>query len=253
MNFGDLNLQDSVIITESVQYQSMAERDVSLANISRRPGGKYLSSEFGPKKILISGRIISPSASGMQGILDNIHRYLALEEQALVIDSGRTYTATCTKTEILERHYTQTYLPFAFEFICAMPFSVGGQLTAGFIVPAGSATKSLSTTISGSAFSEPVITLTTAAGAGNPGISAFRIDQITKGEYVTYSGIISLGGYDAVFDYKNFNVTYSGVSQNYIGRFSRWEIGNNDFIITVSGANTYGVTGNITYSPRYFY
>ena len=250
LTFGNLNLQDKVIITETVQFRSMANRIATLAEVSRRPGSKFLSEEYDKKVITMNGRVLSPSASGMIGILDDIHKNLAISEQQLTITDGRSYTATCTKASFPEQHYNQTIIPFSLEFISASPFSTGSALSPGFGLGATVLEKAVDTTISGSAFAEPTIRLST-AGVGDPGFGQITVAHNTTGEEVTFSGQFSLG-LEAVFDYENATVTYSGALQDYTGSFSRWDVGSNEFTVTLSGTNPAGVVGVLEYSPRYF-
>lgn len=251
MNYGSLNLQDSVIITESVQYRSMANRIVNLVEVSRRPGSKFLSTEFSSKTISMSGHIISPTASGLLGLVDNIHRYLALTEQSLVITDGRAYTATCSKIEIPELKYTQSVVPFSFEFITASPFSVASLRTSGFTLVSGVYTLDITTTISGSAFAEPSVRFNTLSGAGDSGVTMFKVTQNTNGDFVTVSGTFSRS-VETVFNNQDATVTVSGLLNDYTGGFSRWGVGSNSITVTVSGINDLGVTGSLEYQPRYF-
>ena len=251
-SFGSLDLQSDHIITESIQFRSMANRIVNLAEISRRPGSKFLTTEFTSKTISMTGRIKAPTASGLTGIIDEIHAVLGIPEQTLSIVDGRTYTATATKIDIPEQRFSQNIVPFTFEFISESPFALGGALTAGFTMPSGTLVQTHNVTISGSAASEPTITLTTAAGAGDTNITALRIDQETLGENVTVSGVFSKGEIDTVFNYENASVTVSGLLRNYTGRFSPWNVGANTFKVTVSGSNDFGVTGLLSYQPRFY-
>lgn len=252
LTYGSLDLQSDFIITETVQFRSMADRIVNLTEVSRRPGSKFLSEEFNSKEIKLTGKIIAPTASGLLGIVDEIQRYLALPEQALTITNGRSYTATAVRVQIPEQRYSQNMVPFAFDFISASPFALGTAVSAGFTIPSGTLVQAHTVTISGSAFAEPTLTITTGAGAGDTGTTAMVVTQQTKGESVTVSGSFSLGQIGTVFNYENSTVTTSGLLRNYTGQFSRWDVGANTFQVTVSGSNDYGVEGNLSYQPRYF-
>lgn len=252
LTFGPLNLQSNFILTETVQFRSMADRIVGLSEVSRRPGSKFISEEYGSKSVTMEGKVISPSASGLVGILDEIHQILAIPEQQLTITDGRSYTATCTRAQFPEQRFNQNIVPFSLEFISSSPFSKGAALSPTFDIDSGTVEKTVTTTISGSAFAEPLIRLSTEGDAGDPGFSHITITHNTTGESVTFSGQLSIG-LETVFNYEDATVTFSGALHDYIGSFSRWGIGSNEFTVTLSGANPEGVTGSLEYNPRYYF
>jgi len=93
IKYGNLNLQTANIITERVQHSQMADRIINSYPVSRRSGNKFINDEFGTKTISIKGIIISPSASGLQGIKDEMQKELSRPEQQLTINTGGVYYA----------------------------------------------------------------------------------------------------------------------------------------------------------------
>lgn len=251
LKYGDLDLQSQYILTETVQFRSMADRVVSLAAVSRRPGSKFLGDEYGTKTVQMTGRVIAPSASGLVGILDEMHRQLSLPDQDLIVTDGRVITATCTRADFPEQRYNQSSVSFSLDFISATPFSSGTPQNSTFIIPSGTAIQQISTTISGSVFAEPIIRLST-VGAGDSGWEDVSIFHDTAGETVTFSGALDIG-VESVVNYEDATVTVSGLLSDYVGSFSRWDVGPNTFTVTLSGVNDYDVTGTLEYSPRYFF
>lgn len=251
MYFSNLDLQSEYIITSRINVKSMPDRNVNVGAVSRRQGGKYLGNEFGNKTISIEGYIKAPTASGLLGLVDEFQRYLALPEQPLSIDTGRTYIVTCTKCEISELNYTQSLVPFTVDFITVDPFALGSSLTAEFYIPSSVLSLTVPFTVSGVVYSEPTITFTTVSGAGDSGVRAITVSHINSGYEVNISGIFSKG-VSSVFDFDNHLVTVSGILKDFIGAFSRFDIGSNSLLITVSGNNNYGIRGAISYRPRYF-
>lgn len=252
MRFGDLDLQTNEIIVSSVQYRQMADRILNTSPISRRSGNKYLSDDFTTKTIVMEGHVVATSASGLIGIVDNMHRYLSLSQQDLVIDTDRVYIATCSKAEFPELSFTRTTTPFTLEFLSAQPYAYGDNLYASFTIPSGVLTTTIPTVISGSAFAEPQLTLTTVSGAGNSGLTKIKVNHVNTGAEVVISGAWSKG-IETVLNYDNATVTLSGLLQDYTGNFDTFPVGTNSIKITFEGSNNFGVDGQITYLPRYYF
>jgi len=252
IKFGDLDLQTNEIIVSSVQYRQMADRILNTTPISRRSGNKYLSDDFTTKTIVMEGHVVATSASGLIGIVDNMHRYLAISQQDLVIDTDRVYIATCSRAEFPELSFTRTTTPFTLEFLSAQPYAYGDNLVAGFTIPSGVLVSTIPTVISGSAYAEPQLTLTTASGVGDAGFTRIAINHVNTGAEVVISGSWSRN-IETVLNYDNATVTLSGLLQDYTGNFDTFPVGNNSLRITFTGNNDFGVDGQITYLPRYYF
>jgi len=252
MRFGELNLQTAEIIITDVQYRQMADRILNTSPISRRAGNKFLSDDFTTKTISMTGYVISNSASGLIGIIDNMHRYLALPQKELSIDADRVYIATCSKAEFPELNFSRSVSPFNLEFLSVSPFSFGTNLNANFVLPSGVVDRTFSITISGTAYAEPNLSLTTFSGAGNAGITKMTIAHLTSGQEVVISGAWSRN-IETVLNYDNATVTLSGLLYDYTGSFDNYPVGNNSIRITFEGSNDFGVEGEISYSPRFWF
>ena len=253
MKYGNLDLQTEFIITSAVTYRQMGNRILNTTPISRRPGDKFLSEDFGSKTIVMEGYVVSTSTSGLIGLVDSMHKELAKPEQSLIIDDGRQYVATCSKAEFPELSFNRSVTPFSLEFLSTAPFAYGDNLNATFVMPSGTLTQTITTTISGSAFAEPQLTLTTASGVGNAGFTKIVISHDTTGTNVTLSGIWSKGLLSTTYNYDNATVTYSGLLKDYTGTFDRWQAGDNSLTITFTGKNDFGVQGLLEYIPRYYF
>jgi len=251
VKYGDLDLQNEIRITTKVNHRASPFRQMDIQNVSRRQGSKILGSEFTNKTIGIEGVIIAPTASSLVGLIDDMHKYLALEEQQLQLDDNRAYVATCTKVQIDEAQYSRSYANFDLEFICTNPFAEGNLRSVGFNIPASTTSITRPVTISGTIYAEPVVTLRTASGAGNSGITSVKVQHYETGNYVTVSGIFSLGSIDTVINHDDNLVTLSGTNKDFVGAFSRFPVGVNNLVVTLGGVNTYGATMYLTYNPRY--
>jgi len=257
LSFNGFNLQNqNEYIVSEINYRSFPERPLDKANLSRRPGIKLLNTEFGEKRIQISGYINGTTASGLQTLIDNFQKNLAEVEKPLVINDDiyptRTYTATCANLAIPERTYNQTIVPYTAEFVVSIPFAYGSFLTVSGTVTSGVVTFSGSTTISGTVFAEPTITIyPTSLPAGDSGIRAIEISYTPAGETLSMSGIINYTA-PISFSYSNFTVTNSGVNADFRGAFSRWEPGATNFTISTTSGLHNSYNWVFSYQPRFY-
>jgi hypothetical protein len=253
MRYGELELQTNEIIVSSVQYRQMAERVMNTSPISRRSGNKYLSDEFTTKTIVMEGHVVSNSTSGLIGVVDNMHRYLALSQQDLIIDdTDRVYIATCSKAEFPELSFTRSTTPFTLEFLSVQPYAYGDNLNATFVMPSGVTTQTITTYISGSAYAEPQLSLTTIGTAGNAGFTKIQVNHTNTGGQVVISGTWSQNT-ETVLNYDNATITISGLLTDYTGNFTSFPVGTNSLQISFTGNNDFGVSGQLTYLPRFYF
>ncbi len=250
IKFNEYNLQSTEILTENITYRTFPNRELNIAPLSGRPGAKFLSEEFGAKNIEITGRILGTSVANLKDIIDDFHEHLAKPSKQLDIDD-RSYVATCQSLEMPDLRYGQTMATFKAVFVCADPFAYSFSRTLPILLTAGDTSEIFATTISGSAFSEPVVTVTFSGNAGDSGVSSVLLDHLNTGEKVTVSGNFERG-LSLVFNYQNATVTYSGLLFDYVGSFSQYDSGSNQLKIDLGGTNTYGVTGEFQYRPRYY-
>jgi len=251
--FGSFSLNDSNYICQNVEYRTIPNREISLEPISRKPGKKYLSNEFGERRIKLSGFIIGSSASDLQTKIDSLHTSVTrVSSGTLAFDATRSITATLSSLVIIDPQYSQTMVPFEMEFVAAAPFFEGTQLTANTTVANAVTTKTITTTISGSVFAEPTFTFTATAGSGYTTTSGITVTYSPTSEYVTWSGganFLPKGG-SVQFDYANLLILQSGVEVNSAGAFSRWEPGSTTVSVAFGGS-TQGGTLALVYKPRY--
>lgn len=253
--FGTRSLQDDNYYTEDVQYRTPAPKDQSLIPIARRPGAKMVANEHREKKIVLKGWVKGSSASDLQSKVDDLQKDLHAVDQTLVIETGRTYTATLATLVIPDIHYNQTIVPFEAEFVCASPFAVGDSQTAAWATLSGMAEVDRTVTISGTVFAEPTITYTAPGSSGSATTSGLTIRNVTRGERVSWSGtgVAPTVGYGSTvsFNYKTLQCQLDSVDKDHTGKFSRFEPGNNQLIISFSGL-CMGGTAQIAYAPRYY-
>ena len=255
ITFNSFNLQDSNFITERVEFKGLADRDVIRARVNRREGISLLNTEYSEKTIVLSGVVIASSGSELQGLLDDLKKNIQQEEADLVLEDGRTWTATNTSLSIPDEHYSQSMARFEAEFLCTNPYAVGSLLTAVKPVISGVFTYSGMVNISGTYFARPTITYTPAGAAnGRTNIKNLVLYHVPTGQSMTVSGFgsgVSLNYSDVVIiNMDSFTALEGASSIDSDGAFMRWEPGDNDYTITVSGRHV-GGSVTVAYQPRY--
>lgn len=254
--FNGFSLQDDNFITERVMFKGYADRAVIRANVGRREGVKLLNTEFGEKEVVVEGNVIAASAGALQTLLDNMKKALTAEEADLIIENGRTFTATVKNTVIPDEHYNQSKAPFEVTFICTNPFAVGPLQTSVTPVPSGLVTFSGSITISGTLFGRPTITYTPGSPvAGNTRITKLVLTHTQSGQSITVSGFGSgtqLSYANAItINFDNFSTLEGSTAIDNSGAFPKWDPGTNTYTLTATGAAFPGGSVSVAYQPRY--
>ena len=248
-----LNITDNLnYLVEEVTYKSTPVRNILSVDISRRPGMKLTATEWSNKEINIKGRVFSTTVSGLLGLVDTLQQNFAVQSLALSIDTNRTYTATLESMDIPTQFYNNTMVQYDAKFLCVDPFAYANQITASGTVVSGTVTLSGAITISGSVFSMPQLSIyPKGANSGNSGIKAVTVTYVPTSETMTVSGTFNYSS-PVTIDYFNFLVTNSGIASDYTGIFSRWDVGVDNFTITVSSGVKQAFNYVFSYQPRYF-
>jgi hypothetical protein len=250
--FDSFELQTSNYIVSNIEYRTIPTREIALESISRRSGKKMLSTDFGERKIKMSGFVLGTSASNLQTNIDTFHLNVTRKTSGtLAFDATRSITATISTVAISDPQYSQTMVPFEIEFIAASPFYEGVQQTANTTVATGTGIKTITTTISGSVYAEPSITFTATAGSGDTTTKSIGILYSPTAEQTTWSGSVVLPKGSAIqFDNANYRILNNTTEVAPIGSFPRWEPGSTTFYIYFYGG-TQGGTVALTYYPRF--
>ncbi len=252
--FAGFSLQDENFISSIVEDRVWPARSMETSQIARRPGVKFTSTEFGERRIKVQGSIIGTDATDLQTKIDDLNTALQKKSQLLQTRPGRAYTASVVSIALGDPTYSQSYTPFELEFLCADPFSYASQVSATMTVVSGTISQSFSTTISGSYYAEPVISVAITGSSGVTTTSGVTLTNSFTGEYVTWSGIGATPflnyGDTLSFDFKSYKVLKNALQVNADGIYARWEAGVNDFQLTFGG-NVQGGTVTVSYAPRY--
>ncbi len=250
-NFNGFDLQDDTYITESVQADIRAKRNIEIAPLPRRIGGKFLNQEIGQKTIQISGVIVTDTEAELRQAKDDLFRYVSSIEGALEVYDGRTYTATAERIDIKEQQYSKTVQPFEIQFVCAKPYAEGVLQNPVFIVASGLFQFILQTTISGTMANRPTFTLTLPSGTGTSPVNIVKVRNLATANEVTVSGSFAAAS-QIVFNYDRYVITNGGTTLDYVGQMDDIEPGSNTFTIVVSGTKNDGTRVGLQYNPRYW-
>lgn len=249
----DLNDGVQLITSELPDYLSTPENLIETGKIADSSGSKNLGEEDDDKTINMVGWILTPTASGFLGVVDEFRKKLKVKNKKLEIESGREYTASIDgKVQIPKLHYNQTAVKWRARFLCADPYAYN-QIRHSVLgtVASGVGTVTLNTTISGGVFPEPKFIITpTGVGAGESSVDTISIDFIGTTS-LTISGSFPYGS-DIDIDFENYKVTVSGLNRNYQGSFTDFDIDLEQIKVTTSGGGDPAFNYNFNYQPRYY-
>lgn len=253
--FDSFSFNDTNWITERILFKGYADREVIRGKINRREGVKLLATEFGEKEISLEGVVIAASPSALQTILDSMKSALTNEEGSLVLETGRTFSATVKNISIPDEHYSLTKVPFRVTFVCSQPFAVAASQSVTIPITSGRYTVSGTVTITGSIFARPVLTYTPPSATGQSLIKRLDLYHVETGQTVTISGFgsgTSLLYQNAVTINLDAFLSLEGTNAiNTTGSFPRFEPGVNTFTLTASGRVFPGGSLALAYQPRY--
>lgn len=249
--YNNFSLNDETYITETVEHRTRAPRGLESEVVARRMGLKLLNTQIRQKVIQVSGHIIATSASALQSAVDDLHKNVSIVEGDLVIESDRTFVATAERIRVPDRTYNQTISEFEIQFVCTRPYAESSALTAGFVIPSGTQSLTITTNISGSAPNRPVWNFVLPSGvAGNSPVIQIDIQYSDTANTVSVSGTFQVGD-TLVANYDRYLVTVNGTNNDFVGQMDEIAAGDATFILTISGRND-GLRGTINYNPRYY-
>lgn len=253
--FNSFSLQDDNFITERVTFRGYPQRDNAFAQVNRREGMKLLGSEFTTKEISLAGVVIASSPSALQTLLDNMKRALTQQEGSLIVEDGRTFTATVSSIAIPDEHYNQSKAPFEVSFTCSKPYAVSSLLTVTIPTPSGQYTVSGLVNISGTFYARPLFSYNPPAGTGKTLIRRFDLYHVPTAQTTTVSGLgsgTSLSySTEVTINLDTFNATEGGTAVDSSGSYPKFEPGTNNFLFTASGRAFPGGSLSMSYQPRY--
>ena len=234
-------------ILEEVTYKHTPSRQILSQPVSRRPGDKIIANEWKNKVINLRGRMIAGTSSDLNLMVDTLQQNFAVQSLALSIDQGRTYTATLTDMQIPTQFYNNSMVEWSAEFTAFDPFAYGTAVTASGVVASGIVTYSGALTISGSVFNYPKLIIYPNASS----IKEMMVTYVPTSETLTISGTFT-ANQPLVIDYDNFYFTNNGNQSDYLGIFSRWDVGSQNYTITTTSGTNAGFNYVWSYAPKYY-
>lgn len=245
------------VITSNIMKYSSPNRQVEIEQISRRPGGRVLNSEFAEKKVKLTGYILGETELDLRDKIDEFNASVTrIEEGQLSISTDRQATCLVESFNVSENPYNNSYIPFDVTFALIDPFFYAGQHQVTIDLPASSSSVSQEVTISGSYYTLPTITITVAGGSGATQTKRIDVSYDSTGETVVWSGASGAENIDyediLQFDFNNQLITRDSSLQASSGSFADFDPGARNITITFSGAGDWvGGTMNLSYQPRY--
>lgn len=254
--FDGFSLNDDNYIISNIEYRTIPTRSLDLQKIARKPGVKFLATEFAERKVRFSGYIVGSSASDLQTKIDNFHSNVTRKTTGVLeVVDGRQTDATVSTVAIADPHYAQDMVPIEIEFMMADPFFYNSiQHGHTWAVTSGTVSQTFSITISGSAYAEPAIVYSAPGSSGESIISSLGIQYTPTSEVVTWSGSSGTGylayGNTISFNYSTQTILEGITQVTTSGVFSRWEPGLTSFTLNFKDEAP-GGTLSLNYYPRY--
>ena len=245
------------VITSNIRKFSSPARSIEIERIARRPGGRLLNDEFTEKTVLISGHVIGNTELDLREKIDTFNREVTLRtEGQLTVSLDRSATAIVKSLKIEENAYNTDFVQYELECLLPDPFFYADQHTASFVLASGVSTHTEVVTISGSYYSNPTVTITVAGSAGETQTGDVRVEYVSSGEVVVWSGAVgeeNLNYGDILqFDFDSQLITRNANTNDVAGSFADFQPGERNVNITFSGVGNFvGGAGSISYQPRY--
>lgn len=251
------DINSTGVLTSNIRKFSSPSRAIEIERVARRPGGRLLNDEFTEKTVVIEGHIIGNTELDLRDKIDTFNAEVTGKtEGQLAISSDRTATAIVKNFSVSENPYNTDYVQYKLECLLPDPFFYAPQHTATFVLASGVSPHTENITVSGSYFSNPVVTITTAAGSGATQTQRVDVQYVSTAQTVIWSGGVGEENLDYAdilqFDYYSQLITRNAATNDSSGAFADFEVGSRNIKITFSGTGDWvGGIASISYQPRY--
>lgn len=168
ITYNSNDLQTTAIITEDIDYDGGAKRNVSLQAIANANKSKATNSDAPSKSIIVSGTLFATSPSALDDLVDTFKGYFGGLEKNLDIGHGsgiRRFIAT-PHEPIIKRKNGTNWATFTIQFDCSSAYG-SDTTTTSLATGTGVTTSTANWAINcgGSAeYQYPVITVTLSSG-----------------------------------------------------------------------------------------
>ncbi len=236
ISYDGYDLQDDTIITSSIDGDDgLPSKVISVYELPILPGGKITNEKFQSRRITLSGKIKSPTASGLISKLEEVKEVFSRQQKTLILtypdNNRRIYTASVESFPDPKRpSYSVNITDYNVTFVCTEPWAVNSQTTVSGVYAISQSITGLNVGISGMVDPQPVITFNTTASG-----SQFLIANNTTGDSMVVSTTFSGTGRQLSIDTYKFEVRLDGVPVEYKGRFPRFNKGLNSLTIATLG------------------
>ncbi|MEI7890925.1 MAG: hypothetical protein WCI36_03055 [bacterium] len=231
--FDNVSLNNSPYEFAELDHEKTAPRETFMYDLARERGGVIVGDNYKPKEVVITGRIVGDDKNALEANVDSFKELMARFNKNLDLDyaSGtRRYVATPIEVDIDRKYFHLSFVPFKVIFL--VPSGVGEDITQTVLIQNGVTASPYngSFTIGGSAYPTPQIKITINSITAGTDIS-FQCngDKITLTNSLVANDVV-------VFDIQNKKVTLNGSEKDYTGVFSKFNVGLNNYIITVNSS-----------------
>jgi len=259
INYDGVSLQTATIITQELQHESMDSKTLDIQRLANRDGGKFLSANFAPKRIILKGQLKDTSMPLLEDEIDAFKQLLNRQGKHLDIDYGsgttkasfRRYTVNSSRITLLRRHFNITFCDWEAEFIVAdPPFGTELDTTTGVSDAISSvATQAFSFIAGGTYKPNPKISITFTEVAGVDGVT---IRNTSTGDFIRVRKTPEYQNNDVIeIDTQLFTCTLNSVAIAYDGIFPSFVVGGNDLRVSFENGVHYKATVKVIYYPLY--
>jgi phage-related protein len=231
--FDNVSLNNDPYQFTELDHEKSAPRETFMYDLARERGGVIVGDNYKPKEVVITGRIIGDDKNALESNIDSFKELMARFNKNLDLDyaSGtRRYVATPTDVNIDRKYFNLSFVPFRVTFL--VPSGVGEDITQTASIQNGITDSPYdgSINIGGSAYPMPKVEVIIASITAGIDIS-FQCngDKITLTNSLVANDVI-------VFDVQNKKVTLNGAEKDYTGVFPKFNVGTNNYIITINSS-----------------
>jgi hypothetical protein len=246
--FDNENLNDTPYHVVDFGHESVADKRLNNYELARSRGVVMVSTGRSAKRIEVRGFIQGASVGDLDSHIDGLFEILEREGKNLDISyaggTRRYKNAYAETTRLTKRHPTMAEWSAVF----VVPSGVG-QATSQTSVDVENVTDDVyegSIAIAGTAYPLPTVTIVFDSNTAGE-----TIELLLNGNKITINkGSAFSVSDEVILDFQAQKVTLNGTEIEYQGVFPRWEIGTNEYSLTLDGtARQYDV--NISYFPMY--
>jgi hypothetical protein len=253
LTYNGFDLNSTTVMTDKLTDSGQPDRDVTIFNLSRAPGGVVTDSTFRTKPISISGTILGTSQADIETRIDAFNAAMAVTNKNLDIgyaSSTRRYVCTPQKVAVNRPVRGTNWASFEIDFIAT---EYGKDISAtSLITTVANTTASYtpSITIGGSAPLQPLlITIVITAATGLVGKT---ITITTAGGLILTIRRTWTVGETLVIDEAAYSVKVNGIDVEWSGFFPSLEPSASAQVLTFGNDfTTRTLTYTIAQTKRY--